>query len=139
VLVDLDFEALRGGQEEQGEKADGSQWDYGLPSDSLITKGRAWPLLNGERGEYSIAAGDVAGGRAQLGTIARTAGTGYLLPEQVWDLQPPAGRRGFTPGTPTTSATPLAWTHAQYIRLAWDAAAGRVLEQPDVVARRYLR
>ena len=41
------------------------------------------------------------------------------------------------PGTPTFSATPLAWTHAQYIRLAFDAAAGRVLEQPAVVAERY--
>ena len=36
------------------------------------------------------------------------------------------------------NATPLAWTHAQFIRLAWDATAGRVLEQPGAVAQRYL-
>ncbi len=60
-----------------------------------------------------------------------------MLPEQVWDHQPPAGTDGFVPGTPTTSATPLAWTHAQFVRLAWDAAAGRVLEQPAPVAARY--
>ena len=120
-----------------GEKLDGSQWDYGFPDDSLITRGRAWPLLNGERGEYRIAAGEVAAGRSQLTTMARAAGPGYMLPEQVWDLQPPAGTTGFRPGTPTTSATPLAWTHAQFIRLAQDAAAGRVLEQPAVVAQRY--
>ena len=71
--------------------------------------------------------------------MARAANSGYLLPEQVWDNQPPAGEPGFEPGTPTTSATPLAWTHAQYIRLAQDLAAGRVVEQPDVVARRYVR
>jgi glucoamylase len=120
-----------------GEKTDGSQWDFGLPDDSLITRGRAWPLLNGERGEYQIAAGQVGAGRAQLATMARAAGPGHVLPEQVWDQQPPAGTNGFAPGTPTFSATPLAWSHAQFIRLAWDAQAGRVLEQPAVVARRY--
>jgi glucoamylase len=120
-----------------GEKLNGDQWDFGFPNDSLITRGRAWPLLNGERGEYQIAAGDVEAGRDQLTTIARSAGPGSMLPEQVWDLQPPAGTNGFLPGTPSFSATPLAWTHAQYIRLAWDARAGAVLEQPDIVAQRY--
>jgi glucoamylase len=120
-----------------GEKLDGSAWDYGLPDDSRITRGRAWPLLNGERGEYQVAAGDVAAARSQLATIARAAGEGLMLPEQVWDLQPPGGTPGFEPGTPTTSATPLAWTHAQFLRLAWDVRAGRVLEQPAVVAERY--
>jgi glucoamylase len=122
-----------------GEKVDGSPWDFGLPDGSRITRGRAWPLLNGERGEYSIAARDVAAGRAQLARIAATVGPGLMLPEQVWDLQPPGGTDGFVPGTPTTSATPLAWTHAQFIRLAWDSAAGRVLEQPRSVAARYAR
>jgi glucoamylase len=70
--------------------------------------------------------------------MARAAGPGLQLPEQVWDNQPPAGA-GFATGTPTFSATPLIWTHAQYVRLAWDVRAGRVLEQPDVVARRYAR
>ncbi|MEU4420170.1 glycoside hydrolase family 15 protein [Actinoplanes sp. NPDC024001] len=117
-----------------GEKADGSQWDYDLPPGSRITRGRAWPLLNGERGEYLIAAGDLRAARAQLATMARAAGPGLLLPEQVWDRQPPYRE----PGTPTTSATPLTWTHAQYLRLARDLEAGRVLEQPAVVAERYL-
>ena len=120
-----------------GEKADGSPWDYGLPDGSLITHGRAWPLQNGERGEYQIASGQLATAHTQLTAMANAAGPGYVLPEQVWDNQPPGGRPGFTPGTPTTSATPLAWTHAQYIRLAWDVQAGQVLEQPDIVAARY--
>jgi glucoamylase len=120
-----------------GEKVDGSAWDYGLPDGSRITRGRAWPLLNGERGEYAVAAGNVAAGRAQVPMIAATAGPGLMLPEQVWDRQPPGGTDGFVPGTPTTSATPLAWTHAQFVRLAQDVAAGRVLEQPAPVAERY--
>ncbi|MEV6302934.1 glycoside hydrolase family 15 protein [Actinoplanes sp. NPDC051861] len=118
-----------------GEKADGSQWDYPLPAGSRLTRGRAWPLLNGERGEYLIAAGRTGPAGEQLRTMARAACQGLLLPEQVWDNQPPYRE----PGTPTTSATPLTWTHAQYLRLARDLEAGRVLEQPAVVAERYLR
>jgi glucoamylase len=120
-----------------GEKRNGDPWEFGLPDDSRITLGRAWPLLNGERGEYQIARGSVSAARSQLAVIAAAAGPGDMLPEQVWDDQPPAGTDGFVPGTPTFSATPLAWTHAQFVRLAWDARAGRLLEQPDIVARRY--
>jgi glucoamylase len=120
-----------------GEKRNGDPWEFGLADDSFITLGRAWPLLNGERGEYQLAAGDLAGAGTQLAAIASAAGPGFMLPEQVWDNQPPAGTDGFVPGTPTFSATPLAWTHAQFIRLARDAAAGRILEQPEAVASRY--
>ncbi|GIF17236.1 glycoside hydrolase family 15 protein [Actinoplanes teichomyceticus] len=118
-----------------GEKADGSPWDYPLPADSRITRGRAWPLLNGERGEYLIAAGDRAAAGRQLALLAGTATGGRMLPEQVWDQYPPNRPLG----TPSTSAMPLAWTHAQYLRLAADLAAGRLLEQPRAVADRYLR
>ena len=121
-----------------GEKANGDPWDFGLPDDSLITRGRAWPLLNGERGEYQLAAGDRSAARDQIRTMAGTAGPGLMLPEQVWDLQPPAGQPGFTPGRPTASATPLAWTHAQFLRLARDVDAGYVVEQPKAVSQRYL-
>ncbi|HST83966.1 MAG TPA: glycoside hydrolase family 15 protein [Kineosporiaceae bacterium] len=120
-----------------GEKLTGEPWDFGLPDGSRLTRGRAWPLLNGERGEYQIAAGQVAAARAQIARMARTAGPGAMLPEQVWDRQPPAGADGFVPGRPTTSATPLAWTHAQYLRLVRNVQAERVTEQPAVVAQRY--
>jgi hypothetical protein len=35
------------------------------------------------------------------------------------------------------SATPLAWSHAQFVRLAWSIQAGRPVERPRVVACRY--
>jgi glucoamylase len=41
------------------------------------------------------------------------------------------------PGEPTFSATPLAWTHAGFIRLARAIDAGRPLDTPQVVACRY--
>jgi glucoamylase len=120
-----------------GEQLDGSQWAYGEPDGSLVSRGRAWPLLSGERGEYEIAAGDLRGAYARLADMARATGPGGLLPEQVWDRTAPAGPGRFAPGTPTFSATPLVWTHAQYLRLARDLAAGRIVEQPAAVADRY--
>ncbi|HEX9542056.1 MAG TPA: hypothetical protein VGA04_28325 [Streptosporangiaceae bacterium] len=82
-----------------------------------------------------------AGSDAQnyLDTIARSAdNASWLLPEQVWDHQPPAGTGpDFQPGEPTFSATPLAWTHAQFIRLAWSIDNGAPVETPQPVACRY--
>jgi glucoamylase len=46
----------------------------------------------------------------------------------------PVGQR---PGSGTFSASPLGWTHAQLIRLAWSLDAGRPVEQPAIVACRY--
>ncbi|MEU4237460.1 glycoside hydrolase family 15 protein [Actinoplanes sp. NPDC026619] len=116
-----------------GEKADGSPWDYGLPDGSLLTRGRAWPLLNGERGEYQLAAGSRSAARTQLATMTRATSPTAMLPEQVWDQYPPAT----APGTPTFSATPLTWAHAQFIRLAWNVQTGKILEQPAAAADRY--
>ena len=107
--------------------------------------GRLWPIFAGERGEYELAAselsGDLAAGRAaamkRLDAIANTANDGFMLPEQVWDDNPPSGTAGRLPGTGTGSATPLGWTHAQFIRLAWSIDAGRPIEQPSVVSCRY--
>ena len=43
------------------------------------------------------------------------AGTpSYVLSEQVWDNQPPAGQLGFETGAATTSAAPLGWAMAQF-------------------------
>ena len=115
-----------------------SPWSLTAPG-TLTTHGRLWPFFAGERGEYDLAAHNVFEAKTHLLAIWRTANEGYLLSEQVWDNQPPSGQTGFAAGTGTASATPLAWAHAQFIRLAFDIAAGRLLEQPTNVARRYLQ
>ncbi|MDQ1668106.1 MAG: glucoamylase, partial [Actinomycetota bacterium] len=61
----------------------------------------------------------------------------HLMSEQVWDRKAPAPSRRFAPGEPTLSATPLAWTHAQFLRLAASIANGSPVETPQVVACRY--
>ena len=114
-----------------GETATGADWNI-FPTAARQTFGRLWPLLTGERGEYALIAGRSA--MPHLRTIARTANDGLLLPEQVWDGRPPTSEPA---GEGTRSATPLAWTHAQYIRLAWSIARGRPVERPCVVAVRY--
>ena len=98
--------------------------------------GRLWTLLTGERGEYEISAGDLAAARKRLDTLARFANDGLMIPEQVWDRS--EAPRGFSFGAGTGSATPLAWSMAQFIRLAINLKHGRNLETPEVVAQRYL-
>ena len=120
-----------------GEQKDGQPWNVGFPAASQTTIGRVWPIFTGERGEYELAAGHSAA--PELRAMAATANPSGLLPEQVWDQNPPSDQPGFASGTPTFSATPLAWTHAQFIRLAWSIAAGRPVEQPAIVACRYVR
>ena len=115
-----------------GEQADGGDWDLFFDNPARQTRGRLWPLLSGERGEYELIAGKDP--RPFLRTIANTANDGLMLPEQVWDDQPPAGE---VSGQGTRSATPLAWTHGQFIRLAWSIDAGEPVERPSIVACRY--
>ncbi|ACB96988.1 glycoside hydrolase family 15 protein [Beijerinckia indica] len=120
-----------------GEKRDGSEWNIGFPAGSQATIGRLWPIFAGERGEYDLLAKNPDSARARLKAMAATANDGLLIPEQVWDLNPPSGQPDFLPGHPTTSATPLAWSHAQFVRLAWSIDHGYPLEQPAIVACRY--
>ncbi len=97
--------------------------------------GRAWPLLTGERGHYELAAHHDA--RPYLLTMERLATSTALLAEQVWD-QPIElhGRQMF--GRPVASAVPLAWAHAEYLKLALSIQNGAVLDRIPEVANRYL-
>jgi glucoamylase len=106
---------------------------------SRETLGRGWPLLGGERGEWAVLAGLPA--QRYLGTMARAADDeSRFMAEQVWDRRPPSGSDSeFRPGEPTFSATPLTWTHAQFVRLARSIDAGHPVETPRVVACRYAR
>ena len=110
-----------------GEHEDGSAYDG-------TGRGRAWPLLTGERGHYEIAAG-----REPLPLITamiRMASSGGMMPEQVWDAAPiPA--RGLLPGRPTGGAMPLAWTHAEYIKLIISRTLKRPFDRPELVWQRY--
>jgi len=98
-------------------------------------RGRAWPLLTGERGHYEIAAG-----RDPFPYIKAMEGlssSGGLLPEQVWD-EPDRKGVHMHFGRPTGSAMPLMWAHAEYIKLLRSAHDGRVFDLIPEVATRYI-
>jgi len=113
-----------------GETSDGGNYD------ARNGIGRLWTLLTGERGEYELAAGDIAAARRRLDTMAAFANDGLMIPEQVWDRkESPTPSLRF--GAGTGSATPLAWSMAQFIRLAMSIERGRNIETPRVVWERY--
>lgn len=96
--------------------------------------GRLWPIFTGERGEYEVALGRDP--TPYLNAMLRFANAGGMIPEQVWDAADPTASR-FVFGSGTGSATPLAWSMAQFIRLVVCAEEKRIVEQPAIVAAHF--
>ncbi len=97
-------------------------------------RGRAWPLLTGERGHFELVLGNDP--LPLIEAMAQMASRGGMLPEQIWDSYDiPAHFLEF--GRPTGSAMPLAWTHAEYIKLVASRALGRPVDRSDAVVKRY--
>jgi len=81
-------------------------------------KGRLWPLLSGEHARYAIerfSAKDMSWDDVShettgiVNSFMGFANNGLMIPEQVFENS----------GEGTGSATPLAWSHAEYIKLLW--------------------
>ena len=119
-----------------GETRSGGEWTI-TDSGTFTTLGRAWPILTDERGEYAVTRG--ARGATYLRAMARATGRSGMLAEQVWDGRPPTGRPCCRRGEGTRSATPLIWSHAALVRLAWTIQRGRPVDQQAVVANHYRR
>ena len=81
-------------------------------------QGHLWLLLEAERGVYTVLAGGDA--TSYLDDLQLRAGPEELLGEQVWEDD----------ATPTGSARPLVWAHAEYIVLAQAVASGTVDDRP---------
>lgn len=113
-----------------GEHADGHPFDG-------VGIGRVWPLLTGERAHYELAAGRRTEAERLLATLEACASDGGLLPEQVWDAADIASRE-LAFGRPSGSAMPLAWAHAEHLKLARSLADGRVFDLPPQAHRRYV-
>jgi glucoamylase len=114
-------------QDGYGERPDGSSFrGWG--------RGRAWPLLTGERGHYELAAGrDV---RPFIRAMERFATPAGLLPEQIWDESDrPDLLLKF--GRPTGAAMPLLWAHAEYIKLLRSTSDGAGFDLIPEVTGRY--
>lgn len=107
-------------------------------------RGRVWPFFTGERGHYELAKALKSNSldQAALDKLTNTyikgmelfANEGLMLPEQVWDgvgVNP----QGYTIGEGTNSATPLAWTHAEYIKLLRSVAGKKVWDHYPIVEK----
>jgi len=110
-----------------GEHRDGRAYDG-------TGHGRLWPLLTGERGHYELLNGK--SGLPYLQAMANMAGAGGMLPEQVWDTDD-IPEHGLLLGQATGSAMPLAWAHAEYIKLACSITEGRPVDRPEPLWARY--
>jgi len=110
--------------------------------------GHVWPLLTEERGEYTLASGDISGAISLLQTMRSFAGGVGLIPEQDWELpdlpaspygtDPTLASIGFVNGQPAGSANPLTWAEGAYIRLLRDIIANQILERPADTYDRYV-
>jgi glucoamylase len=111
--------------------------------------GHPWPVLSGENGEYQVLAGNAGAAQSDLNFMLNSASGVGLVPEQVWDFadvpaspygsDPETASIGFTDGQADGSAAPLTWAQAQLLRLIRDMATGHLVDQPSIVAGRYLK
>jgi glucoamylase len=127
-------------------QSDGSAY-RGASSDRQ--RGRVWPLLTGERGHFELErrkavrqGGLTVADRKELVSIYVEAlecfaNEGLMLPEQVWDGIGNNDTYGFMVGEGTNSATPLAWAHAEYVKLVRSIADGAVWDASPVARARY--
>lgn len=103
------------------------------------TGGMLWPLLTGERGMAELQKAielreenpnvrqDFVDSKISpyLQTIENFATPSLMIPEQVWDAGPFVGQ-------PTGAATPLGWSHGEYVKIL---RARRDQRNPDLVPK----
>lgn len=114
-----------------GEQVDGKPFNG-------VGIGRPWPLLTGERAHYEIAAGNYAYAEKLLKTFENYANETGLFPEQIWDSED-IPELGLYFGKPSGSAMPLAWAHAEYIKLCRSLKSKKIFDMPLQVEKRYLK
>ncbi len=100
-------------------------------------KGRAWPLLTGERAHYEIAAGNIEEAKNLLKAMEAFSYHG-MIPEQIWDTED-IPEKGMYFGQHTGSAMPLVWAHAEYIKLCNSIKYRRVVDMPSHTFERYVK
>ncbi len=102
-------------------------------------RGRVWPFFTGERAHYELARGE------NIETLRNTyvkgleyfANEGLMLPEQVFDGVGVNPNGMYQIGEGTNSATPLAWTHAEYVKLLRSLSDKKVWDHYSLVSERY--
>lgn len=113
-------------------------------------RGRVWPFFTGERGHYELAAAKVREPNLSTPTLDKLrhtyvkamelfANDGMMLPEQVWDGIGENNTYKFVKGEGTNSATPLAWTHAEYVKLLRSYTDKQVWDDYSALTKQFQR
>lgn len=115
-------------------------------TNSANQRGRVWPIFTGERGHYEL---ELAKSKNQLDNLALRntyvramelfANQGMMLPEQVWDGVGNNSVYAYQMGEGTNSATPLAWSHAEYIKLLRSINDGNTWDKNSSAEKRYAK
>ncbi len=126
---------------------DGSNFRDG--GDKTKRRGRIWPFFTGERGHYELelakAKNNGTISDAEVAEIRDTyvrameyfANDSFMLPEQVWDNVESNKTNNYTFGEGTNSATPLAWTNAEYVKLVKSLTDKNIWDSYEIVKERY--
>lgn len=109
-------------------------------------RGRVWPFFTGERGHYELARAQANGNldiQALRNTYAKGmelfANQGLMLAEQVYDGVGNNSTYNYKLGEGTNSATPLAWAHAEYIKLLRSFSDEKVWDRYPSTEARYVK
>ncbi|NOZ67607.1 MAG: glucan 1,4-alpha-glucosidase [Alphaproteobacteria bacterium] len=153
VKYDFTFAGVEGkfpGWRRYGNDGYGEDADDGLNYGRMTPgqRGRVWPFFTGERGHYELARLRVENATVPADKIEALKNTyvkamelfaneGMMLPEQVWDGVGANSPNHYTIGEGTNSATPLAWTHAEYVKLVRSLKDGQVWDYYPLVGARY--
>ncbi|MCB0194652.1 MAG: glucan 1,4-alpha-glucosidase [Anaerolineae bacterium] len=136
----------RYGNDGYGERTDDGSNYVGGAGDQ---RGRVWPFFTGERGHFELelakannggtinAAGIAALRDLYVRAMEQFANEGLMLPEQVWDGVGVNAVHNYTVGEGTNSATPLAWTHAEYVKLVKSLTDQNTWDSYSIVRGRY--
>lgn len=119
---------------------------YVEANNSSDGRGRVWPFFTGERGHYELELAK-ANASVDIDSLRNTyvkamelfANEGMMLPEQVWDGVGGNDTYNYPLGEGTNGATPLAWTHAEYIKLLRSYSDGKVWDRNDSTEARYVK
>ncbi|HSC66882.1 MAG TPA: glucan 1,4-alpha-glucosidase [Cellvibrio sp.] len=119
---------------------------YVEANNSAQGRGRVWPFFTGERGHFELQLAQVNNTldiEKLRGTYVKAmelfANDGMMLPEQVWDGVGDNSTYNYPLGEGTNSATPLAWTHAEYIKLLRSYSDGKVWDRNASTEARYVK
>lgn len=121
-------------------------YGYVEANNSSAGRGRVWPFFTGERGHFELQLAKTDNNvdmeklrNTYVKAMELFANEGMMLPEQVWDGIGSNAAYNYQIGEGTNGATPLAWTHAEYVKLLRSYSDGKVWDRNASTEARYVK